>query len=160
MRGTAIHLAGWAAAAAIVSAVPARAELVNASDPAAIKAIVESRGWPATLVTPEGEAPYIETSHDGIKFVILFMNCDAGKQCRTLQYYMGFNDAKGVTAEKLNLWNREKRFGRAYRDEAGDPILEMDLDLDFAGIPRENVGESLNTWAMLMTAFREHVFAR
>lgn len=146
-------------AAATFSAAPAHAELVSAKDPSAIKAIVESRGWPATLVSKAGADPYIESNRDGVKFLILFMNCDEGKNCKTLQYYMGFSDAKDLSLDRLNSWNRDKRFARAYRDEEGDPVLEMDIDLDFAGIPRENIGETLNTWSSLMDAFREFVFS-
>lgn len=147
-------------AAALFSAGPARAELINATSPAAIKEIVESQGWPATIVAKPGDDPYIESNRDGLKFLVLFMNCDEGKKCKTLQYYMGFSDAKDVPLAKFNKWNREKRFARAYLDDEGDPVLEMDVDLDFAGIPRENVGETFNTWASLMDSFREYVFEK
>lgn len=145
---------------ALFSATPAQAQLVSGRDPAAIMAIVESQGWPATLVTKEGDDPYIESNRGALKFLILFMNCDEGKNCRTLQYYMGFTDAEGVTTDQLNQWNKEKRFARAYRDDEGDPVLEMDVDLDFAGIPRANVVETFNTWAALMDAFRDFVFKK
>ncbi len=148
------------AAAALIPTTPAQAELVNATNPATIKAIVESQGWPATIIAKEGDDPYIESNRGGLKFLVLFMNCDEGKNCKTLQYYMGFSDAKDVTLERLNQWNKEKRFARAYRDDAGDPVLEMDVDLDFEGIPRANVGESFNTWASLMDSFREFVFEK
>lgn len=142
------------------SAAPAQAELINATNPAAIKAIVESQGWPATLITKAGDDPYIESSRNGLKFLVLFMNCEDGKQCKTLQYYMGFNDAKDVSLDRLNQWNKEKRFARAYRDDEGDPVLEMDVDVDFAGIPRENIGETFNTWASLMDSYREFIFEK
>lgn len=144
--------------AALFSPTPAHAELINAADPATIKAIVESQGWPATVVAKEGDDPYIESNRGGLKFLVLFMNCNEGKQCKTLQYYMGFSDAKDISLERLNQWNKDKRFARAYKDDAGDPVLEMDVDLDFAGIPRENVGETFNTWASLMDSFRTYVF--
>lgn len=143
---------------ATLAAVPAHAELVNASNPATIKAIVESQGWPATLVSKPGDDPYIESNRNGLKFLVLFMNCTEGRNCKTLQYYMGFSDAKQVPLEKFNQWNKEKRFGRAYRDNDGDPVLEMDVDLDFDGIPRQNLGETFNTWASLMDSFRAFVF--
>jgi hypothetical protein len=145
---------------ALFPATPAHAELVNAANPETIKAIVESQGWPATIVVKEGDDPYIESNRSGLKFLVLFMNCDEGEQCKTLQYYMGFSDAKDVTLERLNQWNKEKRFARAYKDDAGDPVLEMDVDLDFQGIPRENVGETFNTWASLMDSFRAYVFEK
>ncbi len=151
--------AAAALAAPALMVAPAQAELVSASDPQAIKAIVESQGWPANLVAPPGEDPYIESSRNGLKFLVLFMNCEAGKNCRTLQYFMGFSDADAVPLERLNQWNKEKRFARAYRDDEGDPILEMDVDVDFAGIPRENVGETFNTWAALMDSFQQFIFA-
>lgn len=147
-------------AATLLMAAPARAELINATNPETIKAVVESQGWPATIVANEGDDPYIESNRNGLKFLVLFMNCDEGKGCKTLQYYLGFSDAKNVTLDQLNRWNKEKRFARAYKDDAGDPVLEMDVDLDFAGIPRENVGETFNTWASLMDSFREYVFEK
>ncbi|MGB7411426.1 YbjN domain-containing protein [Sphingopyxis granuli] len=143
---------------ATLAAVPAHAELVNASNPATIKAIVESQGWPATLVSKPGDDPYIESNRNGLKFLVLFMNCTEGRNCKTLQYYMGFSDAKQVPLEKFNQWNKEKRFARAYRDDEGDPVLEMDVDVDFNGIPRENIGETFNTWSSLMDTFREFIF--
>ena len=81
-------------AAALFSATPAHAELINASNPATIKAILESQGWPATLVSKPGDDPYLESNRGGLKFLVLFMNCEEGKKCKTLQYYMGFSDAQ------------------------------------------------------------------
>jgi hypothetical protein len=71
---------------------------------------------------------------------------------------MGFSDAKDVPLDRFNQWNKEKRFARGYRDDEGDPVLEMDVDVDFAGIPRENLGETFNTWASLMDSYREFIF--
>ena len=159
--GPIFHRAIVAAAAALaLSAAPAHAELVNAKNPATIKAILESQGWPATLVTKDGDDPYIESNRNGLKFLVLFMNCEDNRNCKTLQYYMGFSDAKDVSLDRLNQWNRTKRFARAYRDDEGDPVLEMDVDVDFAGIPRENLSETLNTWSSLMDSFREYVFEK
>lgn len=147
-------------AAICLSTSPAHAELINAANPATIKAIVESQGLPATIIAKAGDDPYIESNRGGLKFLVLFMNCTDNKNCKTLQYYMGFSDAKNVSLDKLNKWNKDKRFARAYKDNEGDPVLEMDVDLDFAGIPRENVGETFNTWASLMDSFREYVFEK
>lgn len=147
-------------AAIVFSATPAQAELVSAKNPAAIKAIIESQGWPAKLISKADEDPYIESNRNGLKFLVLFLNCEDHKNCKTLQYYMGFNDAKDVSLDRLNEWNKEKRFARAYRDDEGDPVLEMDVDLDFAGLPRENIGETFNTWASLMDSYREFIYEK
>ena len=160
MRSFATCAALALGASALLAATPAHAELVNATDPATIEAIVESQGWPATIVAKPGDDPYIESNRNGLKFLVLFMNCEDHKNCKTLQYYMGFSDAKDVSLDRLNQWNRTKRFARAYRDDEGDPVLEMDVDVDFAGIPRENLSETLNTWSSLMDSFREYVFEK
>ncbi|PAL25395.1 YbjN domain-containing protein [Sphingopyxis sp. GW247-27LB] len=150
--------AALALGAAALAATPAQAELVSAANPQKIKEIMESRGWPANLVMNAGEDPYIESDRDGLQFLVIFMNCTAGRNCRTLQYYMGFGAAKNVSLERFNEWNREKRFARAYRSEKGAPVLEMDVDVDFKGIPRENLSETFNTWAALMDSYRDFVF--
>jgi Putative bacterial sensory transduction regulator len=119
---------------------------------------LESQGLTAELRDGGDSSDYLESKHNGLKFLVLFMNCDDDdRNCKTLQFYMGYNDAKGTTLEKLNAWNAKKRFTRAYRDDSGDPVLEMDLDLDFKGIPRENVGEAVNTWKALMDAYQTHI---
>jgi len=145
--------------AAALATAPARAELVNATDPEKIRTIVESLGSPATLRAEPNADPYIESNLDGMPFLVIFMNCTGGRDCRTLQYYMGFSDARQVPLERFNEWNREKRFARAYRDESGDPVLEMDVDVDFNGLPRENIRETFNTWASLMRAYRDFILA-
>src|SRR3546814_13336391 len=68
---------------ALFSATPAHAELVNAANPETIKAIVESQGWPATIVAKEGDEPYIESTRNGLKFLVLFINPDAGERRTT-----------------------------------------------------------------------------
>lgn len=150
-------IAGAIGALMMTAAIPAQAELVTAS-PQVIAQIVKSQGLPAEIKTPSGENPYIESTHSKLKFLIIFMNCDDNKRnCKTIQFYMGYNDAKDTTLDQLNDWNREKRFARAYRDEEGDAVLEMDVDLDFNGIPRENVGEAINTWKSLVDAYQTHI---
>lgn len=153
---------GWAVAAALMAmtaASPAAAQMVTAKDPKSIVAALEAQGWPAKLVTSDKEDPTIETNRDGIKSIILLLNCnDAHKDCRSLQFYMGFNDAKDTTLEKLNEWNKTKRFGRAYRDSEGDPVMEMDVDTDHNGVERALFNEYLLTWAELVQKFRAHLF--
>ena len=147
-------------AALAFSSTPARAELVSAKNPATIKAIVEAQGWSATIVSKADADPYIESSRNGLKFLVLFMNCEDHRNCKTMQYYMGFSDAKDVSLDRFNEWNKSKRFARCYRDDEGDPVLEMDVDVDFAGIPRENVSDSFNTWAALVDSYREFIFKK
>src|SRR3546814_18690266 len=92
-------------------------------------------------------------------FLVIFMNCTGGRNCRTLQYYMGFSDAKDVPLERFNEWNREKRFARAHRDESGDPVMELDVDVDFNGLSPVTIRETLNTCAPLTPVYADFIFA-
>src|SRR3546814_16346156 len=107
------------ATAAALTATPARAELVNATNPEKVRVIVESLGSPATLRAEPHADPYIESSLEGMPFLVIFMNCTGGRNCRTLQYYMGFRDAKDLPLARFNEWNLDKRFQRAYSDQSG-----------------------------------------
>lgn len=137
----------------------AGAQLVSSQQPASVVQAMESEGWAARLVAPKDGDPYIESKRDGLKLLVLFMNCNTDHQdCRSLQFYMGFNDAKDTTLDQLNEWNRTKRFGRAYRDEEGDPVMEMDVDTDQGGISPALFAEYLKTWSSLMEQFHGHIY--
>ena len=147
------------AAAAFAVSSPAHAELVSSTNPEGIASLIRGTGLPAKLITKPGENPYIESKYNNLVFLVFFMTCDDNhKNCKTIQYYMGYSDSKDTSLDKLNEWNRDHRFARAYRDNEGDPVLEMDIDLDFKGIPRENIVETLRTWKSLMDQYQTHLF--
>ncbi len=54
--------------------------------------------------------------------------------------------------EIVNQFDTEKRFGRAYLDRDGDPVLESDLDLE-GGVTEARVLDYLRTYNQLMVHF-------
>lgn len=148
-----------APAAKTSTASTAPGGLVSSQNAQALLAVVRSVDPQAKLVNPSEGNPYIESTYNSLKYLIFLMNCDeAMRNCKTVQFYMGFNDAKETTLEQYNQWNKTRRFARAYRDDEGDAVLEMDLDLDFKGIPRQNFLESIATWKSLMDSYRAYLF--
>ncbi len=96
------------AAAAFAVASPAHAELVGCQQPRC-DCVAESSGMgmPAKVVRKAGENPYIESKHSGLTYLVFFMTCDdSNTNCKTMQYYMGYSDAKETSLEKLNEWNK------------------------------------------------------
>lgn len=69
-----------------------------------------------------------------------------------LQTYFGIADV-AVTAEDLNVWNRDYRMSRAYIDDEGDPVLEADL-LGSAGGSRPVVADFLRVFVESSRQFR------
>lgn len=62
------------------------------------------------------------------------------------------------TQEGSTTGTGKSDFPIAYIDSSGDPVMEMDLDLDFAGLPRENVTEAFNLWTALTSSFSSFIF--
>lgn len=62
---------------------------------------------------------------------------------QSIQFHVAFDDT-GATLEKVNDWNRSKRYSRSYLDDDGDPHLELDLDYS-GGITEKRVIEFLAT---------------
>lgn len=144
-----------AATAVMTDAVPA---MITAADPQSIMAALKAKGWKPELNTSDHDVRSIEFTVDGIATTIRFFNCDDdGAACSTLNFYVGFSGTDYHSFEGINNYNAKRRFGRAYLDDDGDPCLEMDVDLDFDGIPNRNFLEYLNTWNLLIHDFRSRV---
>lgn len=154
---------GWtklaaAAALAALGTGPLLAQTVSATRPDSIAAVLKTRGLPTELRQPEDGNPFIKSAFDDMPFLIALMNCNDDRQdCKTVQFYFGFNDRKGFSLEKLNEWNRTKRFARAYRDDENDPVLVMDVDTDKGGVPQAVFNENLDVWLNQMQLYRRYV---
>ena len=150
-------LANLAALAAALP-LPASAQTVSATRPQTIAAVLQARGLPSELKQQDDGNPYIRSAFDDMPFLIALMNCNEEKaDCKTVQFYFGFNDRKGFALEKLNEWNRTKRFARAYRDNEDDPVLVMDVDTDKGGVPQAVFNENLDVWLNQMQLYRRYV---
>lgn len=75
---------------------------------------------------------------DGYRAVILVADDRA-----SLQFYAAFSDVDAAS-DKVNEWNRTKRYSRSYIDADGDPVLELDLDL-VGGVTRARIVDFLLT---------------
>jgi hypothetical protein len=143
--------------AALLMAAPAHAQMVKAQDPATVLAAMEAGGFTASMGKDGEGAPMISSEHQGTKFKVLFYNCAGERNCATVQFHAGY-DLEGATPlEKINAWNKSQRFGRAYVDGEGDPILQMDLDLDDGGLSRALFLDNLEFWTSLLAQFEKHI---
>ncbi len=61
----------------------------------------------------------------------------------SVQFYASVSGSNS-TLEKVNDWNKTKRFSRSYLDKDGDPVLELDLDLA-GGITKSRFIDFLKT---------------
>ncbi len=88
---------------------------------------------------------------DGLN--VLFFFADNRK---SIQAYAGFK-GDSVPLSRINEWNRNMRFSRAYLDDEKDPVIELDLDLE-GGIQRKNISAFFRLVRASVLKFREHIW--
>jgi hypothetical protein len=64
----------------------------------------------------------------------------------------------GVSLKSINEWNATKRFSRAYLDQEGDPVIEMDFDLG-GGVTIERFQDFMDTAKISIALFQDQVLA-
>jgi len=109
----------------------------------------------AQIDKDSGGDPMIRGRIEGVSYRVFFYGCTQNRDCRNIQFYAGW-DAEGITVERLNEWNRNKRFGGAYLDGENDPILEMDVNLDY-GVTRKNLEDTFDWWRVILGEFTKEV---
>lgn len=129
-------------------------DLIDGSDAEAILSVAQEVG-DASLEEQSDGAPKLTGSIGDNGYSIYFLNCKGGEDCEDLNFYAVFLDLS-VDADTINTWNLEKRFGKAYLDEDGDAVVEMDLNL-VGGVSAENLSSDFAVWQMVLEQFANHI---
>lgn len=99
--------------------------------------------------------PMVRSATDGVNYNIYFYGCESTR-CTSIRFGVAFGMKEPMTLERINEWNRDMRFGRAYLDDEMDPILEMDVDLEL-GATTEQLESVIGTWSTVVPAFKTFV---
>lgn len=145
-----------ATAAFMVATAPAYAQAVTAANPQSVADALQSAGYRAVLGRDSVGDPQIETAASGVRWFIYFFGCEKGTNCSTVTFRSGWSDAS-VKLDKINEWNRDKRFSRAYLDKEGDPILELDVNLDEGGMSRALFIDNVEFFETSLGAFVQFI---
>lgn len=137
--------------------VPARAQMVRAQDPGSVARSLQQGGYAAKPDTDKVGDPMITSGVNGSTFQVYFYNCTDHKNCATVQFRSGYSLKQRVSLERINEFNRSQRFGRAYLDKEGDPILEMDVDLDDGGLSQALFIDNVEFWETVLSKFEKHI---
>jgi hypothetical protein len=111
--------------------------------------IVREMGFVPELTKDGGGDPMIKLRIEGLRCQILFYGCKDGR-ANSLQFNASFADKAPM--QKMNEWNRKKRFGKAFLDADNDICIQMDVDLD-GGVRKEYLEEILKRWRSVFTGF-------
>lgn len=136
-----------------------QAQSVTAANPQSVVAALQAAGYRAELTKDESGDPLIKSSSSGTDFLVVFYACTRNVACKTVQFYAGYADPKNATLARLNQWNAEHRFGRAYLTDKGSARIEMDVDLDAGGMSRALFTDNLQVWTQVMSAFESFIYS-
>ncbi len=130
---------------------------VTASNAYNILQAIHEFGYTATMEKDSDGDPKISGKVSSTNFNVYFYGCSDNTNCKSLIFKAGYNLTNGITASKINEWNRNKRFSRAYIDDEGDPFLEMDVNLDYDGVGNKNFQDTLDWWRVSVESFEEFI---
>ena len=151
-----LKFAAGAAMLATVSA-PAFAQNVEANYSEVVDAL-QSAGYKAK-VEGTGSDRFVSSASAGYTFGVFFFGCDdGGNACKTVQFYAGFSPDKKPSLTQMNQYAATRRWGRIYIDDEGDPVIEMDVDLEDGGMSKELFVDNIEYWETVMNAFAVWVF--
>ncbi|MDR2690631.1 MAG: YbjN domain-containing protein [Azoarcus sp.] len=102
--------------------------------------------------------PMITSQAEGIEYVVFFYDCTDGKDCKSLAFSASLDDTQGATLERLNTYNAEERYGKAFIDRDGKLTLDMDVEIEY-GMSRRNLKEAFVDWEAAVRAFKKEVLA-
>ena len=129
----------------VTTSSTAPADLVSSTSPDKMMALMQGEGY---SVTKEGQG--IIWKIDGKRAVMLVSQSGNG-----LLFVTAYSDGN-ATPEKINEWNKTKRYSRTYLDDEGDPVLEVDLDLE-GGVSRARVLDYLKTCRVSLASWTQEV---
>ena len=135
----------------------AQAQMVRAQDPSSVVRALQGAGYKAEMTKDESGDPLIRSTSSGSNFAIFFFGCTKNVDCRTIQFFAGYDRDKSPSLSQMNDWNSRKRFGRAYVSDKGAARIEMDVDLDDGGISTKLFEDNLEFWGLLMAQFEKHI---
>jgi len=149
-------IGGLATAAIIGSSTMAMAE-ITAKDANTVLKAMQDFGLVATMGEDGQGDPKISSRVSDTKFSVYFYGCKDNTNCNSIMIKAGYDLNDGISALKINEWNRNKRFSKAYIDDDGDPFLEMDVNLAYEGVGSKNFEDDLDWWRLLVEDFEEFI---
>jgi hypothetical protein len=135
-------------------------EAVSGLTPAEVRAWLTEKG--ATVEEPQTiQGQTLLRVNDGsATWLIFFYGCDATGRCQDIQFAASVV-ADGLSLDRINAWNREQRFVKAYlqpNQSASTAVLQFDVLLS-AGLGVEQLNDPTVVWLELLAGFIESVFA-
>lgn len=127
-------------------------DLVMATAPEPIAAIMQDAGLQAQVDKDPTGDPIINSSVAGANFNVFFYGCTSGANCTSVQFNACFKLTTPTAMDVVNKWNSDMRYGKAHLDDKGNTCLKQDIDMS-AGIAPDTLKSALSTWSQILGKF-------
>jgi hypothetical protein len=118
--------------------------------------VLQSKGYAAAVGVDDDGDPKVTSAADGTRFTIFFYGCKHTERCSSLTFQSAFHIEGGMTLERINAWNKDKRFLKGWLDNVNDPYVEMDLDVEH-GFLTEGLANNIDTWTAWLPEFKKYI---
>jgi hypothetical protein len=126
-------------------------QVVTSLTPEEMEAILRAAGYRYERLQGTGKLVAFSLSMGNFLAALVLDDCRGGR-CESLYLAVPFGMRNPPSLERINAWNREKRFSRAYLMDDGDPVLESNLSLT-GGVTRETIVSFLKTFEVSLSEF-------
>jgi hypothetical protein len=117
---------------------------------------LQDAGYKAEIQTAKDGTKNVYSAADGTGFYIDMYDCKSTPKCTSIQFSVGFNTKGAWNATKMNDFNRDNRWVKAYVDSKDDPWVEMDIDL-YPGGTEEGLDDQFAVWRDLLVSFKKFI---
>ena len=131
----------------LIESVPANMELVQG----VISKVDAFKD--AQILTGQNNYKFVRAQYNQINVFVGPEACQEGN-CRSLTFWINLGKQQGVDQNWANAWNAQKIWGRAYLDNDGDFVFDMNIHF-WGGTTPKYIAESADLFAVNMKALFE-----
>ena len=121
-----------------------------------VAAWLQQAGYKGALSKSDDGERYVSSAAEGVNFQVYMYDCKDGPRCASMQFSVVFDLYKGLTTDKINQWNRDKRYIKAYIDSEGDPWGQYDVNLS-PGRTYEGLDDDFAVWRQTLPVFKTFI---
>ncbi len=139
-------------------AAPAAAQdMIDATDPERIAAILKGFGIARVEANSNSGNPQIDGRADGKPYKLFFYGCKDNRNCKSVQFWAYWDDETPL--EALNSWNKDTRYGKVYLDDDEDVVLEYDVNL-VNGVSERTFEDNADIWTSLLSSVEKKILGK
>lgn len=144
-----------AVAALMLSPIAVQAENLVAKNASSLERFFENEGADVETTVDNVGDPKLEVTYYGNEFSIYYYGCDDNTNCDAIQFFSGYKTDGSVRLSKINTWNAENRYARAYVSESGSARIEMDVYMGNDGVSADDFASMVSLWSRSMNEFED-----